>query len=174
MRLLVNIGVFAILSLVAISSCSENYSDTQNDWIDISHHEIGNDSWRTKDINKYIFVEGDFNGDKIVDKAKLLVLKDNTKLGLFAYVSQENRTYKIYLLDETDDINLFHAMGIKKVTPGLYKTACGKGYWKCKEDELSEIAIQHDAIDYFKIESANSFFYWDVNENTFKRIWISD
>lgn len=50
----------------------------------------------------------------------------------------------------------------------------GKGYWGCKEDEVPEIKIESDAIEFFKYESASSFFYWDDEKSEFKRIWISD
>ena len=73
-----------------------------------------------------------------------------------------------------DDPLMIHAMGIEKVSHGRYKTACGKGYWDCKKGEPSEIVIEHDAINYFKTESANSYFYWDAKTKKFKRIWMSD
>jgi hypothetical protein len=69
---------------------------------------------------------------------------------------------------------LIHTIGIKKNACGSYKTACGKGYWDCRKDEPPEISIKNESIDYFKIEGAHSFFYWDDNSNDFKRIWISD
>jgi len=62
-------------------------------------------------------------------------------------------------------------MGIEKASPGKYGTACGKGYFEYT-DEPPEIALKYDAIDYFKYESANSFFIWEGNG--FKRVWISD
>jgi hypothetical protein len=65
-------------------------------------------------------------------------------------------------------------MGIAKVSPGKYKTACGKGYWECKTGELPEIAIRHDSINYFKTESASSYIYWSERTKTFKRAWITD
>jgi hypothetical protein len=65
-------------------------------------------------------------------------------------------------------------MGIDTVTTGDYKTACGKGYWECKKSEPEILNLKHVAINYFKFESANSFFYWDDKTGSFKRIWISD
>jgi hypothetical protein len=122
----------------------------------------------------HLIVKGDFNGDGIIDTARLLFREDGSALGLFAFVSQKNYSFKVYLLDEIKGADAIHDMGIKKVSPGLYKTACGKGYWSCDKDELPELSIQNDSIDYFKTESAESFFYWDVRTNAFKRIWMSD
>ena len=133
-----------------------------------------NDDWRSNDPNKYEVLRGDFNGDGVVDQAMLLVPLKGRSLGLFVFLSQKNHTFKTYALDRIKDVALIKAMGIAKVSPGQYKTACGKGYWECAKDEAPEISIQHDAIDYFKTESANSYFYWDEQTKTFKRIWISD
>lgn len=118
--------------------------------------------------------KGDFNGDGIIDEAKLLVRKDGSGFGVFAFIYQKDHSFKIYQLDEMKDVKLIQAMGIKKVSPGTYKTACGKGYWDCQKDEVPEITIKNEIIDYFKTESANSFFYLDIKTNVFKRIWISD
>ena len=132
------------------------------------------DTWRHESVTKYAIVKGDFNGDGVVDEAKLLMRQDGTGFGLFAFVSQQGNLFKIYQLDEIKNNKFIKITGIKNVTNGSYKTACGKGYWDCRKDEHPEIIIKNDSIDYFKIEGANSFFYWDGNANDFKRIWISD
>ena len=50
------------------------------------------------------------------------------------------------------DVKLMRAMGIKKVSTGIYKTACGKGYWDCQKDEMPEITINNEAIDYLRLK----------------------
>ena len=65
-------------------------------------------------------------------------------------------------------------MGINTVKPGEYKTVCGKGYFKCEKGEPEVLKLKRPAIDYFKFQSANSFFFWDDKTGDFKRIWISD
>jgi hypothetical protein len=167
-------GSLLIILLVAVSSCHKDTTSYPQGWRAPINSELGDD-WRKKDAEKYLVVKGDFNGDAVTDEARLLVRADGSALGFFGFVSDKNHAVKTYLLDEMKGAGAIHAMGIKKVSPGLYKTACGKGYWTCrKPDEVPEIKIQHDAIDYFKTESANSFFYWDVQAHAFKRIWISD
>lgn len=161
-----------LVSLSLLASCSNSKSLPQG-WKLPSSEEL-KDAWRNESESRYTIVRGDFNGDGIIDEAKLLVRKDGTGFGLFAFLYQKDHSFKIYQLDEMKDANLIRAMGIKKVSPNSYKTACGKGYWDCQKDEVPEITIKNEAIDYFKTESANSFFYWDVKTNTFKRIWISD
>lgn len=161
-----------VVSLSLLAACSNSKSLPEG-WRLPTSEEL-QDAWRNESENKYTIVKGDFNGDGIIDEAKLLVRKDSAGFGVFAFVYQKDHSFKIYQLDEMKDINLIQAMGIKKVPPGTYKTACGKGYWDCQKDEVPEINIKNEAIDYFKTESANSFFYWDVKTKFFDRIWISD
>jgi len=65
-------------------------------------------------------------------------------------------------------------MGISLWEPGQYKTACGKGYWECKDDETQILKLKTPGINFFAFESANSIFYWNSRKNEFKRIWMSD
>ena len=160
--------VIIILSL--LTACS---STLPQGWRLPTSEEL-KDTWRHESDSRYTTIKADFNGDEIVDDAKLLVRKDGASLGLFVFISQKENSFKIYHLNEMKDGKLIQAMGIKKVVPGSYKTACGKGYWDCHDDEPNEITIKNASINYFKIEGANSFFYWDDHSNNFKRIWISD
>ena len=131
------------------------------------------DAWRHESENNYATVEGDFNGDGIVDEAKLLLSKDGSDLGLFVFVSQRGNTSRIYQLAERKAYRFSQDIGIKPVACGSYVTACGKGYWDC-EGEPPEITIKNESIDYFFRESRNAFFYWDDNSNHFKGNWMSD
>lgn len=162
-----------VVMILAVFSCHKDTTSIPQGWRAPISSELGDD-WRKKEAERYLVVKGDFNGDRVIDEARLFVREDGSGLGLFGFVSEKNRTIKTYLLDEMKGSGSIHAMGIKKVSPGSYKTACGKGYWACRKDEVPEIQLQHDAMDYFKTESANSFFYWDAQASAFKRIWISD
>lgn len=165
-------GLIFLLTII-ITNCTRSDVVIPQNWRHPSHLE-SNDAWRNENSSKYLITKGDFNGDGIVDVAMLLTSDNGSSLSLVAFISQNNKGFKTYFLNEIKDNRLIHAMGIKKVSPGAYATACGKGYWECRNDEVPEIQIQHDAIDYFKIESANSFFYWDAKTEAFKQIWISD
>lgn len=164
----------SMLFLVTIlTNCTRIEAGLPQNWRLPSRLE-SNDAWRDEDSNKYLRAKGDFNGDGILDTAMLSISEDGASLGLVAFVSQTNKKFKTYFLHETKDNRLIHVMGIKQVPPGTYTTACGKGYWTCSKDEVPTIQLRHDAINYFKIESTNSFFYWDDQSDTFQRIWISD
>lgn len=132
------------------------------------------DDWREEDVNRYLYLKADFNGDGMVDKAYLLIRDDNSEFGLFAFVSQKDRSYKTFLLDRKKDTNYLRALGISKVSPGKYKTACGKGIIECAQGEAKEILLEHDALNYFKFGSAEMYFYWDKTTATFKAVGIND
>lgn len=164
--------VSIIISLYGLAACSYK-NPFPPEWESIASDKL-KDSWRDESKSRFTQVKCDFNGDGIIDEARLLVRKDGSGFALFAMVSQKDSSLKTYLLDEIRNLNLIQAMGIKKVLPGTYKTACGKGYWDCQKNEAPEIHLKNEAIDYFKIESANSFFYWDIKADAFKRVWTSD
>lgn len=168
-------SMFLLMSILLFASMpvfADNLQLPQG-WRYPSDSEIA-DKWREQDNDKYILVNGDFNGDGNPDEARILARKDGRGIGLFVFLGQKGQKYKSYLLNEMEDKDSIHAMGVRKVLPGRYRTACGKGYWACEKDEPSEISTRYDAIDYFKVESASSYFYWDSKAKAFKRVWISD
>ena len=125
----------------------------------------------------YIVANEDFNGDGLEDHAYIVKSTNFSGEALILNHSQ-NGDYKWEVLDiiswggKYPDVGL--SMGVDSVPPGEYKTACGKGYWECESDEVPLLKLGFPAISYFRFESAASFFYWDENSATFKRIWIND
>lgn len=119
-------------------------------------------------------IEADFNGDGITDQAWILINTSKSFYGLFVFLGQKTGGHKMLTLDEhkRETEKLF--MGISLLEPGHYKTACGKGYWECKDDETQILNLITPGINFFAFESANSVFYWNSRENEFKRIWMSD
>jgi hypothetical protein len=69
---------------------------------------------------------------------------------------------------------LLEEVGIDIVQPGEYRTACGKGYWKCGEGEPDKLTLDRPAISFFNFERASSFFFFDSATRSFLRIPISD
>lgn len=79
------------------------------------------------------------------------------------------------LLREFIDIDLLTMMGIAKVEPGKYDTACGKGYFPCSQTGDPEVLdLKLPAINLFQYEGASSFWYWDRSYETFIEVPISD
>jgi len=96
---------------------------------------------------------------------------------LLVYLSDKQKGFSWLTLATIDwgkkypKVNL--AMGVDVVKPGKYETACGKGYWECEKGEPKILELKRPAINYFKLASANSFFFLDDKSNSFKRNWIS-
>jgi len=175
------VNFLAFLLFLATISCSAGKQSfpvpemlPSPDWRAPTGADIIGDDWRNEHPRKYLAADGDFNGDGINDAARLLISNERSEIGLFAFISQKNGTFAVILLDKITNRESIHRLGIRKVSRGSYKTACGKGYWECSKDEVPVISIAHEAIDYFVFESANSFFYWDDKTQTFRTAVISD
>ncbi len=125
---------------------------------------------------RYSKAVADFNGDGINDEAFLLKSTKFSGEGLFVRLSDKQKGFKWIELDVIDwgkeypKVDL--SMGVDIAEPGDYKTACGKGYFECNKGEPEVLKLQRPAIDYFRFESANSFFVWDEKAKLFKRIWM--
>ena len=168
---------------IALETINQNLSEIECDnqkaqapvpagWRFPSPAELA-DEWRGPDDLSKAEVIGDFDGDGQPDRAALLVSGKTGALGLFVLLTSD-RSPKWRKLDVIHDRRAIHAMGIELVRPGPYRTACGKGYFKCKPGEPEAIALDRDAINYFKTESASRFFYHDKPTGSFKQIWMSD
>jgi hypothetical protein len=132
------------------------------------------DEWRNKDPNRYLHVSADLNGDAITDHARLLINeKPSFKLTLFIFLSQQDGSFKTYRFAEKDDASYLENIGIERVAPGRYRTACGKGL-ECAKSEPKEVTLKYGGISYFKIESAMMYLYWDTSTKTFEKAWMRD
>ncbi len=170
------IGICALLMSFISNACSGKV--IPQGWRVPTAAEIqdNNNPWRNSEKNKYLLVEGDFNGDGVIDEARLLISKANPpQLGLFAFVSQKDGTFKNFLLVEiSKDPSHFKLLGIEKVSPGSYLTACGKGITDCGSDEPDKVTLLYDGINFFKEGSASMYFYWDQLTKEFKKAYIDD
>ena len=74
---------------------------------------------------------------------------------------------------EFPDVSKLPAMGIKRVAPDRYPTACARGL-DCAEDEPRYIIVKHDAIDYFRHDQSNRYYYWNESRHAFAQVGIND
>lgn len=136
--------------------------DYQGDW-----------STRRKDGTRPFKTQGDFNSDKVRDEAWILIPTGGQGAGLFVFLGQPNKTFRIVQLDYLEGAkaqNLY-----VNVTPkGIYDTACGKGYRNCSAGEPAKLNLQFQAISYGTFESSELLYYWDVQRKTFRNVAISD
>jgi len=128
--------------------------------------------FRRKDPNHFLVVRGDFNGDGVQDKALLLVNQHTQKLGFFICLTTATGCDWHRL--EVMDIAFLDVMGIAKVKPGQYETACGKGYWECGKDEPEKLSTKRDAVEFFKDESGSSVYVYNPGKHKFISVATSD
>src|SRR5215469_12862426 len=76
--------------------------------------------------------------------------------------------------DGVPDKAFLDLMGIATVKSGRYETACGKGYWECDLGEPAVLILKHAAIEFFKEDSASSYYVYDRQKNDFTAVAISD
>lgn len=169
--------IILLLWFVRPCTAADN-SVLPNGWRFPAAEELSDEFNRKDSPTKYAKASADFNGDGITDEAFLLKSTKFSGEGLLVRLSDKQNGFKWVKLDVINwgnkypKVNL--SMGIEIVKPGEYKTACGKGYFECKEGEPEVLKLKRPAIDYFRFESANSFLVWDDKTASFKRIWMSD
>lgn len=115
--------------------------------------------------NDYLSARGDFNGDGRSDEALLALNRDKAVYGVFVVFSSGE---PIQLFERP--INEASKIGIAVVRPGIYDTACGKGYDIGTNCMLS-IELKQDGVSVVVFESSEQYFYWDGQN--FISEWIS-
>jgi hypothetical protein len=140
-------------------------------WRDATDADLGSSSdrkWREETPSRFLSATGDFNGDGIPDLARLKVSRKGTGYALVVELSQKPGVFETIKLAEFPMAD-FPATGIKRVPPGDYPTACAKGY-DCADDEPKYVHPKHDAIDFFKRDSANRYYYWSDSKQAFVEV----
>ena len=162
-----------LLFMLLLVLCSAAHAtDWPSGWREPSVHELNdsNDDWRKDSKTKYSFADGEFFGSGARGHARLLVREDGQTFGLLI---QQQSGGKWIVLIQMPIVHLQN-MGVDRIVPGNYPTACGKGYWECKAGEPAELKLKNDAILFFADGSAASAFVWRPRTKTFTRIWLSD
>jgi hypothetical protein len=135
---------------------------------------LGNWKVFRKDLPVPFHIRADFNGDKIIDDAWILIRTDDVGWGLFVFLSQGAGKVRTIRLDNHPNDANPQTMGLGLVQKGEHPTACGKGYWECKRGEPAVLRLKNAGIEYFVYESSSSIFYWNHSANKFKRVAITD
>lgn len=161
----------SLVILIAVSTWAMAAPEVPAGWRVPERRELSDsgDSWRESDPTLFQRVVGDFDGDGRQDRAELLVSIDSSSFGLFVSFGDGKRRWLV-----KEQAVFLLSMGIAKVEPSSFATACGKGYWECAMDEPETLHLPHDGIEYFKSESASSVFFWSPARKAFRRVWVSD
>lgn len=165
------------LYILAAIACAGGLPDEPENWDrPVPEDALKADSWRKGSDNLYLHDFGDYNGDKILDYASIMISKDKRKEGLLVYLSHtetsgEWRVLDIYPRTFRADGDVFMAM--ETMPPGHYETVfC----FNIDENEqcLAEIDIPNDSISYFRFASSDRLFWWNDKKNDFDIFWVSD
>lgn len=165
--------IWIILSLISISIATDAQTlpsgwrypkpdDDKGDWKDFK-----------KEIPKPFNVRADFNGDKIVDDAWILIPTKGKAQGLFVFLGQMSGPPQVIQL-EYDGSSSPQEMYLSLAEPGTYDTACGKGYWDCAAGEPAKVRLSRTGFVYAIYESAMTLYYWDAKWHKFEKVGLSD
>jgi hypothetical protein len=63
-------------------------------------------------------------------------------------------------------------VGVEAVPPGNYDTAC-KRYWRCEQNERSEVRLTHDGLMFWTFEGPAGFLHFRTETGSFEHelIW---
>ena len=171
MKRAVNLLMFVVL--VSSAAAAERDSLRTRPWRPPTSAELGSpqeQQWRADNPQHYLVVAGDFDGDGKPDEARLVVRGDGKAFALLVRLAARDSAVK---LDEFPDMWMLPVIGIRRVAPDTYPTACARGL-DCAEDEPRYIHVKHDAVDFFKYYSANTYYYWNESRHGFTRAGITD
>ncbi|MDH4184550.1 MAG: hypothetical protein OEV92_10035 [Nitrospinota bacterium] len=124
--------------------------------------------------DKPFTVEGDFNGDGYLDSAWIMLHHNTHAWGVFIFVFPFNGAYayKVYEDTEVSPQGAYISMAPKSDKP--IRTACGKEYWECGQEEPSEVFLSNDSVYLVFPEMAHLLIYWDSKMLSFRKVFISD
>ena len=164
-------GLAAVLCLLAAPAVLTKSEVAPAGWRDPTSGEASQ-AWRSDRAHRYLAVSADFDGDGRTDQAKLLVRSPAPGAALVVLLGRS--PMRPIVLQQLVDVSLLDEAGIDIVKPGEYRTACGKGYWKCGEGEPDKLTLDRPAINFFNFEKASSFFFFDPPNRSFRMVPISD
>lgn len=148
--------------------------DPPEGWEMPSKSKLQMEPMREKSPTGYIRAYGDFDGDGAEDTALLLVPESGAGYGIFVFRGDGHGNFGPGLPAIREQAGSVEYLGIERVPPGKYRTACGKGYWDCGPDEPEELDLRTDAISVFTFESASAILYWDGERKAFRLVADSD
>lgn len=116
-----------------------------------------------------IRVSADLDGDGIKDEGQILKNATSGEHSIFAHLSTIKRTILVKKLGA--DLNL---PTLDLQHSGEVQTACGKGYWGCKENEPSVLKLTNAALNVVYCETSDYVLVWNPDSQTFSEVWLSD
>lgn len=133
--------------------------------------------WRDASPVRFARLTADFNGDGHEDLAILLRSSRNEALwvrlggGAGDAVWQKLAELPDGAIDNPSD------MGVQQVDPGVVPYGCFDGAGDCnfgRNAQRPKLVLTSPAIDFFRMGSSASVFFWSNSRGKFLRVWTSD
>jgi hypothetical protein len=122
-----------------------------------------------KSTHEGLELQGDFDADGKKDIAQILKNKNSLLYGVWVTLSSQSEPVLAKNLGKE-----LSGTAIRLVKPGIYPTACGKGFWPCKEDEIEKVHLKNATIDVVHCQSADFLLIWRPKLKKFFQMWMSD
>jgi hypothetical protein len=137
-------------------------------------------------------VHADFNNDGKLDTAMILESQKGLGIGLFVDFSdsKNDRQHICLYNSETDSANtenlsvairekvqkIFRATnGIRLVRKGVYKTACGKGFFDCMKGKPKQVNLDAPGISFFQYDAGfERYYFWNAAKGKFENQQMRD
>lgn len=161
-----------LLSTLSYADMSE-YIHYGTEWRGATIEDEFND-WTLLDSAHTIMA--DFDNDGIEDIAKILLpTKSNKGFKVVSVVSNSPNNPKQFTLEYSDEIKAQNiTIEEAKVSNEIWESACEKGYWDCKEDEIRKFKIRNPSIYLCYVESSCKVFMWSHKKQEFTEVILSD
>jgi len=142
-------------------------------WTAVSIEDLKRqEAWRRTSPNAYAKVILDINGDGLKDEATLVVDRARHHSGLRVCFGKKGpkSAPKCHILVDDDLEDAYDVMGLDVRAPGchLYNTV------NDLVEASGRICSRSQALEYFRVGSATSFFLYDQKTGLFNRYWDSD
>ncbi|MFV5513795.1 hypothetical protein [Acinetobacter gerneri] len=159
------------LAFVGCTSSENIKVIPSNNWRVADQDDVIDDWARYDSPNKII---DDFNSDGKPDIAQIL-LKENSKTGYSFVVKMGGKDSRQFVLESNNAIKP-QSIAIELLEPSkeVWESACEKGHWDCKSDEVRQFVISKPSIQFCYIESACNVYMWSDRNQNFIKIPISD
>jgi len=159
-------AIFLILPLLIFASSAlaeqhppagwryPNKKDMTGDWL--AHK---------KKLKEPYHIKADFDGDGLTDDAWILLKRDGSGWGLYAFIKRKKAPIEVFPLADSpieQDVSDPQAYSISIAKPGRYQTADGP------------VDLVRPGIDFFRYGGVEWVYYWSSPAGSFKAAAISE
>lgn len=129
-------------------------------WVAVTRKDVENTSdfqLRRRSATGFLRARGDFDGDGKPDLAVLAKSAIGDRAGVVFRLSSRAEPV-IHALSSPVPVTVA-SLGVDRVAPGAYKTACAKGYGT-RESCVETFTSRQDGVALFQFEASSSYLFW--------------